>query len=257
MNALDTVRLKYITEMISNGTREDGRGMYDFRDIKITKGTLGNAEGSAQVDLGKTRVLVGIKVDLDEPMDDTPNVGNMVTSAELLPLASEDYETGPPSPESIELARVVDRGIRHGNCIDMEKLFIEEGKVWGLFFDIYVINFDGNLIDASALAAMAALTDVRMPTYEDGKVIREKTNQRIDITNVVSSTTFSKINKRIVLDANSDEENAAEGRLSIATDGEHIRSMQKGKRGGFFANEIDELIDISLKKSMELKKIIG
>lgn len=256
MDALDTVRLKYIKELIGAGTREDGRGMYDFRKIKIEKGTLGNAEGSAQVELGRTKVLVGIKVDLDEPMDDTPNMGNMVTSAELLPLASENYETGPPSPEAIELARVVDRGIRHGNCIDMEKLFIEEGKVWGIFFDIYVLNFDGNLIDASALAAMAALTDVRLPKYEDGKVIREQSD-RIKINNVVSSTTFSKINKKIVLDADSAEENAAEGRITIATDGERIRAMQKGKSGGFFVNEIDELIDVSLAKSKELRRIIG
>ena len=42
--------------------------------------------------------------------------------AELRPVAGRKYEPGPPSPESIELGRVVDRGIRESGCIDMESL---------------------------------------------------------------------------------------------------------------------------------------
>ena len=105
----------------------------------------------------------------------------MTVNAELVPLASPTYEPGPPDETSIELARIVDRGIRESKAIDTEKLCIEPGKkVFVVFVDVYVLNHDGNLIDAAALAAMSALMNTKMPNYEikDGEV---KTKARLHI----------------------------------------------------------------------------
>ena len=41
-------------------------------------------------------------------------------SAEVRPVAGRSWEPGPPSPQSIELGRVVDRGIRESGCIDVD-----------------------------------------------------------------------------------------------------------------------------------------
>src|SRR5271157_3281063 len=95
MDAMDMVKASHIRSLLASGTREDGRDFFSFRDIKVTAGLLDNAEGSAQVRIGNTTVLAGVKLDLGEPMTDTPNQGNQIVSAELLPLASEAYETGP------------------------------------------------------------------------------------------------------------------------------------------------------------------
>ena len=55
----------------------------------------------------------------------------MMTSTELAPLADQSFDPGPPREQSIELSRVVDRGIRESRMIDFEALCIEEGeKVW-------------------------------------------------------------------------------------------------------------------------------
>ena len=71
--------------------------------------------------------------------------------AELRPVAALKYEAGPPSPESIELGRVVDRGIRESGCIDMDSLCIIPGeKVLGVMIDIHVLSDQGNIFDASA-----------------------------------------------------------------------------------------------------------
>ena len=80
----------------------------------------------------------------------------------------------PPTPESIEFARVVDRGIRAGNCVDLESLVIDEETVWTIFVDLYVLNYAGNLFDAGTLAAMAALLTTKVPKYEGDKAIREE-----------------------------------------------------------------------------------
>ncbi len=256
MDAIDMVRASYVKELLMKDQREDLRKLLEFRPITIETGLIKNAEGSAQVDLGATRVLAGVKIELSEPMEDTPNQGNMVVSAELLPLASASYETGPPSPEAIELARVVDRGIRAGNCINLESLFLEEGKSWTVYIDLYVLNYNGNLFDAGEIAAMSAILNTRLPKYEDEKVIREERPEKLKVDNVVTSVTFAKIGNRIVMDPSGNEEKAAATRMTIATDKENVRSMQKGLSGGFFLNEIEELIDVAFNKHDELKDIM-
>ncbi len=256
MDAMDIVKTGYIRELLAKNEREDQRSSTQFRPIKIERGVMGNAEGSAQVDLGATRVLAGIKLALGEPMEDTPNQGSLTVSAELLPLASETYETGPPSADSIEFARVVDRGIRAGNCVNLESLFVEEEKAWTVYVDLYVLNYDGNLFDAGGLAAMSALLNTTVPKYEDEKVIREDRKTMLKIDNIVTPTTFSKIANKIILDPTGNEMIATDGRMTIAVDQDNVRAMQKGLSGGFFVNEIEEMLDIAFNKHEELKSII-
>jgi exosome complex component RRP42 len=167
------IKQRQIGQLVEKGERLDGRGLRDYREIRLEQGIIERAEGSARVRIGKTDVMVGTKVELGEPFPDTPNEGVLTVNAELVPLASPDYEPGPPDENSIELARIVDRGIRESKMIDTEKLCLEPGKkVIVVFVDVYVLNHDGNLIDASALAAVAALWDTKMPHYEvvDGEV---------------------------------------------------------------------------------------
>ena len=256
MEGFDIIKSQYIKELMMKGIREDGRGAWDYRPITIATGVIDHAEGSAQVDLGATRVLAGAKLQIEEPMDDTPKQGNLMVQAELLPLAHAEFESGPPSPESIEFARVVDRGIRAAECIDLESLFIEEGKVWSVFIDLYVLNYNGNLFDAGTLAAMSALASAKMPKYEDGKAIYTERKEPLKLKNMVVSSTFGKVDRNLLLDTNMHEENASSARLTITTDGKIIRAMQKGLGGSLTVPEIESLVDVSLNKYSEVKKQI-
>ncbi len=256
MEAIDVIKSSYIRELLAKGVREGSRGMMDFRNIEVKAGVIPHAEGSAQVDLGATKVLAGVKAVLGEPMADTPDQGTLSMSAELLPLASAEYEIGPPSPEAIELARVVDRGIRAGECVDLQSLLLEEGKAWSIFTDIYVLNYDGNLFDASELAAMTALASARLPKYEDGKVVPEEHVQDLKMNNIVTSSTFVKIGSHVLLDMNGHEEMAADARLTVATDGKLVRAMQKGLRGSLKIDEVDSMVETALGKHEGLKGLI-
>src|SRR6266705_3404613 len=116
---------------------------------------------------GKRIVLVGVKVQTGPPFPDTPDEGVLTVNAELVPLASPSFEAGPPSEEAIELARVVDRGIRESKAIDMKSLVLQKGKtVQVVYVDIYVLDHDGNLIDAASMAALAALINAKVPKME-------------------------------------------------------------------------------------------
>ena len=252
------VKLKQIEGLIEKGKRLDERGLNDYRPIKIEQGLIERAEGSARILLGKTDVLVGVKVGTGEPFPDTPNEGVLTVNAELVPIASPNYEPGPPDENSIELARVVDRGIRESKAVDNEKLVIEAGKkVFVVFVDVYVLNYDGNLIDASALAAMAALINTKMPNYEikDGELKIKQGYTSLPVRNHPITVTMGKINNTLIVDPWVEEERVMDSRISMAiNDDGNICAIQKGGSGYFTPQQILEASKIAQEKAVEMRK---
>jgi exosome complex component RRP42 len=255
------VKKKRITELLADGKRVDGREPTEYREIQVESGVIERAEGSARVRMGKTEVMVGVKIDTGTPFPDVPDKGVLTVNAELVPLASQDFEPGPPGEDAVELARVVDRGIRESKAIDLEKLCVEPGKnVFIVFIDVYVLNHDGNLIDASALAAIAALLNTKMFKYtvEDGKIVKKPGYTPLPVVNHPISVTFAKIGNKLIMDAGLDEEQVMDARLTMALDKDgNICAMQKGGGSGYFTKEeVLEAAKIALKKTKELRKLV-
>lgn len=248
----------YVRKLVEDGLRVDRRKFNEFREIKIEPGIIKKAEGSAKVSIGDTQVLAGVKMDVGEPYPDSPDEGVLVVNAELLPLASPTFEAGRPDEDSIELARVVDRGVRESKCVNLEKLCIEPGKkVWIVNIDLHVLDYDGNLIDASALAAIAALMNAKMLTYENEKINREKTDFPLPLRDIPIEVTIGKIGNQLLLDTNLEEDSALDARLTVATNNNgDICAMQKGGNGFFTLNEIEQAIDLSVEKGKELRKLL-
>jgi len=202
--------------------------------------------------------LVGIKMSVSSPFPDTPDEGMLMVNAELAPIASPTFEPGPPNEDSIELARVVDRGIRESHCIALEKLCIEEGKVWEVNIDIHVLDHDGNLIDAAALGAMAALLRTRIPRYENSRVIFGEYERQLPITDRPIAITVTKISDKLLIDPNLEEEDALDARITISTNEKgEICSLQKGGEGYFTTEELEKAADLSILKCKELRNLLG
>jgi exosome complex component RRP42 len=259
MSSLITrVKQKQIEQLIEKGKRLDQRGLHEQRPVKIELGLIERAEGSARVFLGNTQVLCGVKVETGEPFPDTPNDGVLTVNAELVPLASPNFEPGPPNEDSVELARVVDRGIRESHAIDTEKLCIEPGKkVFVVFVDVYVLNHDGNLIDASALAAMSALTNTKMPNYEikDGEIKIKQGYTPLPMKSHPVTVTMGKISNTLIVDPWIEEEQVMDSRISMAiNDDNDICAIQKGGSGYFTPQQILEASKIAQEKSAEIRK---
>lgn len=250
---------QYILNLASKGERIEKRKMEDYRKIVVEKNAIEKAEGSARVKVGETEVIVGVKMNIGTPYPDRPNEGVMIVGAEFSPIASPKFETGPPNENCIELARVVDRGIRESGAIDTKKLCIKEGeKVWMVNVDIHIMNHSGNLIDAAALAAVTALWNVRMPEVKDDQVNWEKkTNKRLPMNSKPITVTQAKIGSSMIVDPDLEEEEVMNTRLSIAIkDDERVCAMQKGGSGVLTTDEIDKALDVAVKKSKELRKLI-
>src|SRR5665809_100858 len=99
-------------DLITNGKRLDGRNLEDIRSLEIDIDIIKKADGSAKVKLGNSEVIAGVKVETGAPFEGLENKGALIVTAEVLPIASPYIEPGPPDEETIELARVVVRGIR-------------------------------------------------------------------------------------------------------------------------------------------------
>ncbi len=258
MNIDRELKRHFVGRLIEDNRRIDGRGFDDIREISIETNVIDvKAEGSAHVKLGNTDVLCGIKLLTGEPYPDQLESGVMMTAAELVPIADPTFETGRPGEDAIELARVVDRAIRESHMIDLEKLVIEPGEtVWIVSIDLHILNHDGNLLDASNLAAVAALKTAWVPKYEDGTVIREEKSMDLPISNVPISFTFAKIGSGIVLDPILDEEFAMDARFTVGTTGKRLHAMQKGETGAFKPDEISIMVDKAMAKYKDVKKLI-
>lgn len=252
----------YIAALIGKEQRLDGRALTEYRkDISIEYDISKNAEGSARVKIGDTEVIVGVKCEVGEPYPESPDEGTIIVTVELLPLSSPEFEPGPPSTQATELARIVDRGIRESKCVDFKKLCIKSGeKVWIMLIDIYTINDSGNLIDAAALATVAALKRFKFPEYDEknDKINYEvHTNKGLDIETIPITVTINKINNKLVVDTTEKEEKAVETRLSIAiSENNMINAMQKGLSEPLTHAEIMQMIDIAIEKRKELIKHI-
>lgn len=248
---LSEIKRDYILSKLKEGKRGDGRGLTDYRDLEIETNYVPRASGSALVKLGKTKIVAGIKIESGEPFADTPNRGVLTTNVELLPMAFPTFESGPPNENAVEIARVVDRGIRESKMIDLQKLVIEEGKkVWIVFIDIDVIDYDGNLIDACTLGVLSALKTAIVPASKEGGK-----DFPLPITTVPIAVTMAKIGEYLLVDPTVEEEQLASARItvSISEDG-HIRAMQKGNAGSFELDEIKKAIKISSDTGKQIRK---
>jgi len=249
----------YMMKFLNSGTRFDGRKLEEYRKVSVEYGVSKNAEGSARVKIGKTEVLAGIKLSVGKPFPDTPNDGVLMVGAELIPMSNPEFESGPPGIQAIELARVIDRGIRESKAIDIRKLCIEKGeKVWMMSVDIVPVNDDGNLFDAAGLATVAALKDTLFPKYDGVEInYKEKTKEGLPMSKEPISITVIKIGDKLLIDPTTDEEKMIEARLTIASiKDKTICALQKGGEDPLTLEEIDQMVELGLKKAEELHKLL-
>ncbi len=246
-----------LVRYLSEEKRFDGRKLEEFRPIEIEYGVSKTAEGSARVKIGDTEVIAGIKMEIGKPFPDTPDEGALMVGTELLPLSSPEFEAGPPGIEAIEMARVVDRGLRESKAIDNKKLCVKKGeKVWIISVDICTINDNGNLLDVSGLAAIAALKVTKFPEFDGERIDYKKhTKESVPLLKVPIPVTVFKLRGKYFVDPTSAEEKDYDARLTITTieDGT-ICALQKGGDSPLSIEDVDAMVSLATRKAGEIRK---
>jgi exosome complex component RRP42 len=254
---VEHLRKQQMWDAISKGKRLDGRNLNEIRPIEIELDIIKKANGSARVKLGNSEVVAGVKVETGEPFEGLENKGALILSAEVLPTASPYSEPGPPDEETIELARVVDRGVRESEMIDLDKLVLVPGKtVYTIFVDCSVINTDGNLFDATSYAVVSALVSTKLPVFEmqDGKIVNTGNKQDPPINTIPVSITAVRISDVVILDPSAEEEACMDARITVTTNSNgDYTAIQKGSTGSFTIEQIKKAAETARVKGEEIR----
>ncbi|NWG08908.1 MAG: exosome complex protein Rrp42 [Nitrososphaerales archaeon] len=258
---VERLRKDQMVELLSKEKRLDNRGLLDLRNIVIETGVIERASGSAKVQVGNTQVIAGVKIETGEPFPDTPDKGLLVVNAEVLPLASAYAEPGPPDEDAIELARVVDRGVRESKMIDLSKLILIPGrKVHAVFVDVNVLNVDGNLFDATSYATVASIATAKMPKLfvdQNGQIKRTEEIIPLPIKSIPVSVTLARIGDVLLVDPTSEEEAVMDARITLVFDEEdNVCAGQKGQPGTLNFDQVKLAANIAKVKAREVRKII-
>jgi len=256
---LDQLKKDKILDLLKTGKRIDGRTHEEQRPLIIETGVIPKANGSARVKLGNTEIITGVKIQPDKPFPDLGDKGILICTAEILPLADPNAEPGPPNEEVIELARVVDRGIRETEMIDLHQLVLIENKsVIGMFIDSSVIDSGGNLFDACSYASVAGILSCTVPKYEikdEAPVLVEGVTSKPPIKTLPVSVTMARIGDYIIVDPTKDEESCMDARITITTNTDgNICAVQKGGSDGFTAEQLLQCSEIALSVGRKIRK---
>ncbi|TRM89653.1 exosome complex component Rrp42, partial [Sulfolobus sp. A20-N-G8] len=165
---------------------------------------------------------------------------------------------------AIELARVIDRSLRDSKAIDLTKLVIEPGKsVWTVWLDVYVLDYNGNVLDACMLASIAALynTSVYKVEQSNGSISINKSEKigKLPMNYPVVSVSLGKVDKYLVVDPDLEEESIIEAKISFSYTADYkIVGIQKSGKGSLLIQDIDQAENIArvaaAKLIEELKK---
>jgi len=161
------------------------------------------------------------------------NEGLVQINVELPSICSPHYQHWTDSQQDVSTVQyhiqslLVDQGV-----IDRKQLCIVAGEmVWVLYVDIYVLEHDGNLMDACFIAALAALDNLILPSVEMDqgvvKVVPEEPGKKLQLNYYPIPLSFAVLDDFTIIDATSEEESLSKSHFSIIFN-------EKGKLCSFY-----------------------
>ena len=222
---ISNIEKSFITEAIFQGKRTDGRHLDERRNLEIH---FGHDFGSCLVSLGETKVSAQVSCSVLEPRPTRPNEGLVFIHVEFLPMSSPRFvNKSKNSDEEInEVTRILERNIKESKAVDTESLcIVAEEQVFAIRLDIKVLNHEGNVIDCSSIAALAALCHYRRPdvSVSGDKItvhtVQDKDPVKLSINHYPVCTTYGFFcrdnDKMVIKDPTGLEEAIMDGKIVL------------------------------------------
>ena len=180
--------------IMEDGRRIDGRKPNELRPIRMQVGVLYNANGSALVEYGNTKVLAAV-YGPREPQQRhmaLPYRAIIRCRYHMAPFSTHERKSPAPSRREIELSKVIREALEP---VVMTEMFPRTS------IDIFieVLNADGGTRTASVTAASLALADAGIPMRD-----------------LVAGVAVGKVNGVLVLDINEAEDMYGEADMPVA-----------------------------------------
>jgi exosome complex component RRP45 len=213
------------------------------------------------------RVLARVSAEVTVPFSDRPFDGIFTITSELSPMVAPSFEVNRPTETEVLLSRLLEKTIRRSGALDTESLcLVAAQKCWSIRVDLHVLTHDGNLIDTSCLAVVAALRHFRKPdTSMDGEALTVYTPAEREPVPLswlhspfcVTFNFFGEEGETVVLDATWLEEQVSVSSCTFSLN-RHGEICQVSKLGGeaIDARQFVLCAQVALNKSKELTELV-
>jgi ribonuclease PH len=229
--------------------RPDGRSDGQLREIRITRGWLAHAEGSALIEFGSTRVLCAASVTEDVPRWRRGSGQGWVTAEyAMLPRATNtrgerESVRGRLGGRTHEISRLIGRSLRA--CVDTKAL--GENTV---IIDCDVLQADGGTRTAAITGGYLALADA--VTWLQG---RSRCPGDPLVTSV-AAVSVGIVDGEPRLDLCYQEDSAADTDMNVVCtgDGGFVEIQGTAEREPFGRDLLDRLLDLGVAGCAELTR---
>ncbi|MBM2825333.1 MAG: hypothetical protein HW402_997 [Dehalococcoidales bacterium] len=230
--------------------RADGRAWNELRPVKITPGFHSFAEGSALIEMGKTRVLCSVSVEERVPPFLKGGGGGWITAEySMLPRATvtrtpRDSSRGHVAGRSQEIQRLIGRSLRA--AADMTALGQRT-----LIIDCDVLQADGGTRTAAITGAYVALYQA-MNTLANMGIISS-----IPMKSAVAATSAGLVRNDYLLDLCYDEDFNAEVDFNVVmtSQGNFVEVQGTAEGKPYTKETIDHLLSLAEKGIKELFQV--
>ncbi|KAG2473890.1 MAG: Exosome complex component Rrp41 [Nitrosopumilales archaeon] len=184
-----------------NGIRCDGRKIDETRKIMIKAGVLKNADGSAYIEFGDNKIIVGVFGPRDVHPKHLANTdtGILRCRYHMSPFSVEERKKPAPSRREIEISKVIKEALKPA-------VMLEQFPRTVVDIFIEVLQADGGSRCAALAAASVALADAGIPMRD-----------------MVSACAAGKVVDTIVLDINNEEDQAGQADMPVG----YMPNMEK------------------------------
>ncbi len=206
------------------GLRHDGRKPDELRPVTMKIGVLANADGSALVEFGRTRVIAAVYGPREPPQKFMllPDRAVLRVRYHMAPFSTGDRKSPAPSRREVELSKVIREALEPVVLTEMFPrttidVFIE------------VLQADGGTRTAGVTAASLALADAGVPMKA-----------------LVAGVAVGKINGVLVLDVDEIEDGSGEADMPVAAAPDIGLITLFQLNGVLSKEEIDKGLDMAL-----------
>ena len=227
--------------------RADGRAWNELRPVKITLGFQSFAEGSALIELGKTRVLCSVSVEDRIPAFLRGGGDGWITAEyAMLPRSTvtrspRDSTLGRVGGRNQEIQRLIGRSLRAITDLTAlgERTFI---------VDCDVLQADGGTRTAAITGAYVALYQAMQKLSNVGVL------SSIPLKNAVAATSVGIVRANMLLDLCYDEDSMAEVDFNVVmtSQGKFVEVQGTAEAKPFSKENIDHLLSLAEKGIREL-----
>lgn len=218
--------------------RSGGRSVSEQRPVKIIPGYVPDAEGSALIETGNTRVMCAATVELQvPPWMRGKGTGWVTAEYSMLPRSTTERvrrERGTIGGRTQEIQRLIGRALRA--ITDLPAL----GEI-SILLDCDVLRADGGTRTASITGAYVALHLALAGLIEAGKL------KAIPLKDQIAAISVGIVDGDAVLDLDYNEDSAADVDMNVVMtgSGEFVELQGTGEEATFDRNQLEQMLELA------------